>query len=938
MKINYYKKIGIINSLIAIPVWIMNYFITILLSLIVEGKINANIKLINFTLIPIILATASIAVAFFNLNKKLNIHSRYVTVLFVYLHAAWAHINYVYFLPEQYNAFSLFFNFMAAVLYIGPFVGFWGVILLVVYNALFLVLVPLSGYSFGFDDYFLMIFYVFMAIGGSLSSRFTFKLRQIAKEAHVKAELQKEEIERLAKQTIHFFQNISHELRTPLTLILNPLEDLLGKYKDDSIELISKNANRLYRLVNQLLDFQKVSQSKQEMELIPVDLASFLKTCAEYFKPSCDIKKIRFSLNINTQKNIFILAEIDSLEKIIFNYLSNALKFTKGGFISIDLEEEDGYALISVSDSGVGIKDKDKDKLFKVFSQVDGNSSREFEGTGLGLALVKELAVKMNGEVGVEDGHGGFGSKFWVRFKIASNRDLNVLDVLFIDDDDEQVMLFQKFMDRELPYMNYKAVDSTEKAREILKNNNVKCLLSDAVMDGENGVSFLTWISQEHPKATKVLVTGRADTDILEKAINESQIDHIIKKPWQGDNFKEKIENFVKTSKLKISTPADLKKFTPKDWLLERELHDKVLDSTLEEESVEGSGELILVVDDLKDMRVLISRTLKNHGFKLFTAVNGEDAIEKIKEKKPDIIVTDWMMPKMSGVELINKLKSDKVLSAIPAILLTAKSDEESKGVGIELGADGFIGKPFSEMELISVVKNNLRLKKREKELEVLNQNISQNILKRYIPNEKLTELQSGKDIFSEKTKPQHLPILTFDITEFSRTLDDLGLKNAADLLDDYLDLSSQIISKNSGIISKVGVSEIVSIFGYNSALSEKDKLNLAIKALEKFFKSVEGLNNKYKLKENEKITLRSALNFGTIQVGFFGGTNKTTFMAIGKPVDKAINLKNSLKPNEILYTKEVLFNLENEKWEKAKKVKLEGFSENETFFLLSKE
>jgi signal transduction histidine kinase/DNA-binding response OmpR family regulator len=782
------------------------------------------------------------------------------------------------------------------------------------------------------EIYYIMIFYAVSLYVVFLADVFHKRRKELAKIKKT-LEVQNTQLKELDKQKTNFFQNISHELRTPLTLIMTPLEEIKTIIKDNNyVDLAIKNVNRLYRLVNQLLDFQKISSKKKEIELVPIDLIAFLKTCAGYFKASCDKKNIRFSLKIKTNKNIFILGDVDSLEKVIFNYLSNALKYTQGGFISIEVEEENGYAIISVVDSGVGIKNEDHEKLFKVFSQVDESSSREFEGTGLGLALVKELAEKMNGEVGVESGKHEMGSKFWVKFKIATTSEQKILDVLFIDDDEDQIQIFKRYMEKELPHISYKSVDRVRDAREHLNNNMVKCVLSDAIMPEEDGLSFLSWVSSKHPKTTKVLVTGHANTKLLEKAINESHIDHIIHKPWQTKEFKEKISNFVRTSKLHISPPADLKNFTPKDWLIEEQTQSEV---EVPENHIlnGGSKELILVVDDLKDMRDLISRIFIKHGFRVFTAINGEDALDKIKDRRPDIIITDWMMPKVSGLDLINNLKADKTLSGIPAILLTSKSDEESKTIGVEFGADGFIGKPFSEMELISVVNNNLRLKKREREVEILNYNLSQNILKRYIPNDELKNLQDGQDIFSEKSKYVNVCVLNLDIPGFSDICNELGMKNSASILNDFLSTVSEIINKNGGLTSKMNISEVMAIFGYSKKYKEVDNVNMAISSIEELCRGIESLNDKYNLKDKASLNPRYVLHYGNAQTGFFGGNERTEFMAIGNSVEKAVTVKNKISAGDIIYTMEVLQFLDNPKWENAKRIKLDGFAQNETFF-----
>ncbi|MBF0443847.1 MAG: sensor histidine kinase [Oligoflexales bacterium] len=205
----------------------------------------------------------------------------------------------------------------------------------------------------------------------------------------------------LDRQKTQFFQNISHEIRTPLTLIMTPLEEALKAAPEDvGLQIASKNSNRLLRLVNQLLDFQKLSAAKKEILLTPIRISEFLQTCGAYFIPSCATRNIRFFLDIGDDKDLIILGQIDALEKILFNYLSNALKYTPpGGMIELIQTVVNDKVIISVKDEGPGISVEDKSKLFSVFSQVEGTYQKGMDGTGLGLALVKELTEAMNGHV-----------------------------------------------------------------------------------------------------------------------------------------------------------------------------------------------------------------------------------------------------------------------------------------------------------------------------------------------------------------------------------------------------------------------------------------------------------------------------------------------------------------------------------------------------------
>ena len=226
-----------------------------------------------------------------------------------------------------------------------------------------------------------------------------------------------QQLEQLDRQKTSFFQNVSHELRTPLTLILNPLEEALSESrKDQRLVMAANNARRLLRLVNQLLDFQTLAEGNKELELEPIELYRFLRLLAAQFDPACAKKGIEFRAEGLDSRGaeLFVKAELDALEKIVFNFLSNALKFTpEGGRITLTLRITEGKARIAVRDSGPGIAPEDQPRVFEVFQQLEGPSGRETGGSGLGLAIARELAEEMRGQVGV-DSRVGQGATFWV--------------------------------------------------------------------------------------------------------------------------------------------------------------------------------------------------------------------------------------------------------------------------------------------------------------------------------------------------------------------------------------------------------------------------------------------------------------------------------------------------------------------------------------------
>jgi signal transduction histidine kinase len=220
-----------------------------------------------------------------------------------------------------------------------------------------------------------------------------------------------------------FIANFSHELRTPLTLILSPMDSLLsglhGNLSGEQERMLStvrNNAVRLLQMINGILDFSKLEAGRFEVKRESVDLIKVTESVVADFQTiarqkniDLRLESVQFPQTVSMDRYLF--------ERILFNLLSNAVKFSKrGGKVSVTLKIHQDDLILSVSDSGIGIKSEDKKHLFKQFHQLEGSSTRRFEGTGLGLALVKEFASLLDGKVTVESQEGK-GSTFKVQVR-----------------------------------------------------------------------------------------------------------------------------------------------------------------------------------------------------------------------------------------------------------------------------------------------------------------------------------------------------------------------------------------------------------------------------------------------------------------------------------------------------------------------------------------
>jgi parallel beta-helix repeat protein len=281
----------------------------------------------------------------------------------------------------------------------------------------------------------------------------------------IKSEMEKKEFEAKKLHEVdeiktRFFTNISHEFRTPLTLILGPAKQLSEQLKDEAAktkaDLIHRSAKNLNRLVDELLDISKIESGEMKLKACPLNLIKIVKESALSFSSLAERRKITFNIN-STVDELIVYVDRNKVDKILSNVLSNAFKFTpEGGKVDVGIQihpefisgshpavtassqnkipksikipnqaclparqvRDDGFVEISIRDTGIGIPENQIDKIFDRFYQVDGSHTREHEGTGIGLALTKELVELHKGRIEVESKEGK-GSKFKIIFQLG---------------------------------------------------------------------------------------------------------------------------------------------------------------------------------------------------------------------------------------------------------------------------------------------------------------------------------------------------------------------------------------------------------------------------------------------------------------------------------------------------------------------------------------
>jgi len=230
-----------------------------------------------------------------------------------------------------------------------------------------------------------------------------------AARAIASAEQRTAELAELDRAKTAFFSNVSHEFRTPLTLMLGPTEDALASperaLRGADLEVVHRNELRLLKLVNTLLDFSRIEAGRADVAFEATDVAALVRDVAGTFRSAFERAGLNFDIRCETLERA-VYVDRDMWEKILLNLLSNAFKFTFEGGVFVTLRCSEEQLTLGVQDSGVGIPAAELARVFERFHRIEGTRSRSYEGSGIGLALVRDLARLHGGDIAVESREG----------------------------------------------------------------------------------------------------------------------------------------------------------------------------------------------------------------------------------------------------------------------------------------------------------------------------------------------------------------------------------------------------------------------------------------------------------------------------------------------------------------------------------------------------
>ena len=399
-----------------------------------------------------------------------------------------------------------------------------------------------------------------------------------------------------------FFSNVSHEFRTPLTLLLAPTEEAAvsgGRLEGEDLQAVHRNAQRLLKLVNSLLDFSRIESGRAEAVFEPTDLSMLTADLASAFRSATERAGIELVVDCPAAPAP-VFVDRAMWERVVLNLLSNAFKFTFEGRIAVALAWQQDHVQLSVADTGVGIPAEHLSRVFDRFHRIEQSRGRTQEGSGIGLALVREIVSMHGGRIDV-DSREAHGTTFTVSIPLGTAH---------------------------LPPERI-GVRATESRSALTATPYVH--------------EALRWLPAV-PAAAAVHAGGSPSLD-----------------------------------------PAAR----------------------------------VLIVDDNADMREYIARVLGERWAVEVTS-DGAAALDAVRRDRPDVIVSDIMMPGVDGFGLLRAVREDAGTRTIPVILLSARAGEEARVDGLEAGADDYLVKPFSARELVARVQAQV-LRARMRSLEHAN-------------------------------------------------------------------------------------------------------------------------------------------------------------------------------------------------------------------------
>ena len=513
-----------------------------------------------------------------------------------------------------------------------------------------------------------------------------------------------------AKST--FLSNMSHDIRTPMNAIIGFTTLAVSNIDDkervrDYLGKILSSSNHLLSLINDILDMSRIESGKIHLEETEVSLSEVLHDLKTIISGQIHAKQLELYMDVMDVTNEDVYCDKTRLNQVLLNLLSNAIKFTPaGGTVSVRLREYPGTQRscelyeIRVKDNGIGMSQKFVQKIFSPFERERTSTVSRTQGTGLGMAITKNIVDMMGGTIEVQTEQGK-GTEFIIRLplriqpenhRIEKIAELEGLKALVVVDDDFNTcdsvtkMLVKVGMRSEWTLSGKEAVLRARQSMEM--GDAFHAYIIDWRLPDMNGIEVTRQI-RSLGDDTPIIILTAYDWSDIEVEARAAGVTAFCAKPMFMSDIRETLMAAIGQKQAGAE------------------------DNILPAADSDFRGRHILLVEDNELNREIAVALLSEYGFQVDTAEDGAEAVEKVKNSRPgdyDLVLMDVQMPVMNGYEATEQIRSldDPALAGITILAMTANAFDEDRKKALACGMDGFLSKPIVIEELISTLQNSL--------------------------------------------------------------------------------------------------------------------------------------------------------------------------------------------------------------------------------------
>ena len=587
----------------------------------------------------------------------------------------------------------------------------------------------ITQYQSGYDVYFInlnnSLFFMVtglllgvyncnMKIAGIYSAYMNLHMEEIQRlnaelensRADLRVALEAAEHANRAKTT--FLNNMSHDIRTPMNAIIG-FTSLAATHIDNKEQVrgylakIMTSSRHLLSLINDVLDMSRIESGKVKIDAVPVHLPDVIHDLRTIIQTNAAAKQLDLFIDTEDVHDENIIADKLRLNQILLNILGNAIKFTRpGGTISIRVIQKptapDGFAdyEFRIKDNGIGMSPEFQQHIFEAFSREDSSTVSGIQGTGLGMAITKNLVDMMGGKIAVHSEEGK-GSEFIVDLRFAlsdeavQHEKIPQLEGLraLVADDDTNTCLHTGRMLREIgmrPEWTISGKEAVIRAQDALdQGDEFSVYIIDWLMPDMNGVETVRRIRRIVGNDKPIIILTAYDWADIEEEAREAGVSAFCSKPI-----------FMSELRDALTRPFHVKQELP------AAVHQGFIDKK------------ILLVEDNALNQEIAQSILQENGFHVELANDGTEAVDKVAHAAPgqyDLILMDIQMPKMDGYEATRRIRAlpDAAQAGVPIVAMTANAFAEDKRAALEAGMNAHIAKPIEIPKLMGTLKEILK-------------------------------------------------------------------------------------------------------------------------------------------------------------------------------------------------------------------------------------